>query len=202
MLAQRFKLDIAFGHRDAVSYVETTVASHLRICINTTEDRTWSYTTYPSEPFLSYAAASLLHAPEDNLGLTLATLETMVNEGVIDIGQIGELCSRFLWLLAKDFFVRSKLEDKDNVKGKGRDKDKAVSELDQELPGCRLVSVVEFLEFVFGSTFWKDVAKAKKQFDGAYINFSHWVSMEYNIRRSKKDLEQLPYVTCSIYFQS
>ena len=193
MLAQRFNLDIAFGHRDAVSYVETLVESHLRVCINTTEDRTRSYSTYPSEPFLSYAAASLLHAPEDNLGLTLATLETMVNEGVIDIGQIGELVSRFLWLLAKDFFVRRMV----NVDAKN----KPVSEFDWKLLDCRLVSAVEFLEFVFGSKIWTD-EEAKKQFDGAYVNFSHWISMEYNIRRRKKDLEQLPYVTCSIYFQS
>ena len=31
VLAQRFGLDIAFGHRDAVRYVETSVASHLRV---------------------------------------------------------------------------------------------------------------------------------------------------------------------------
>ena len=194
MLAQRFNLDIAFGHRDAVSYVETLVANHLRVCINTTEDGTWSYSTYPSEPFLSCAAASLLldDTSEDKLGLTLATLESMVNERVIDIGQIEEVVSRFLWLLAKDFFVRSKV----NVKVKNEQ----VLEFDRELLDCQLVSVVEFLEFVFGSRVWAD-KEAKKQFDSAYINFSHWVSMGDDIRHGEKDLEQLPYVTCSIYFQ-
>ncbi|KAH7884939.1 hypothetical protein F5I97DRAFT_1300844 [Phlebopus sp. FC_14] len=66
VLAQRFGLDIAFGHRDAVRNVETSVASHLRVCIKPTEDRIWSYSSYPSEPFLSCAAASLLHdVPRD-----------------------------------------------------------------------------------------------------------------------------------------
>ncbi|KAG8218115.1 hypothetical protein J3R82DRAFT_3637, partial [Butyriboletus roseoflavus] len=60
VLAQRFGLDICFGHQDAVHYVETSVASHLRVCITTTDDCLWSYTTYPSEPLLSCAATFLL----------------------------------------------------------------------------------------------------------------------------------------------
>ncbi|KAG8213468.1 hypothetical protein J3R82DRAFT_12005, partial [Butyriboletus roseoflavus] len=102
VLAQRFGLDVCFGHHEAVQYVETSVASHLRVCITTTDDRLWSYTTYPSEPLLSCAATFLLHSTVNSLNQTLATLVTKVENGMIDIGQRGELVSRLLWLLAKD----------------------------------------------------------------------------------------------------
>ena len=198
VLAQRFCLDVAFGHRDAVSFVEASIASRLRVCIKTTEDRIWSYSIYPSEPFLSCAAAFLLLGDtfrmEDYLDLTLNNLKDMVNDGVVDIGQIGELVGRFIWLLAKDFFVRS---SPPKVA-----KNVPVSEFDEELEDCRLVSVVDYLKFVFGPKFWTDNEAAQEEFQDAYINFSHWVSMNYNIRRDEEGLEQLPYVTCSISFFS
>ncbi|KAG2744118.1 hypothetical protein P692DRAFT_20663693, partial [Suillus brevipes Sb2] len=60
-LAQRFGLNICFGHPDAVSYLEKAVASHSRICFSTTENRMWTFTGYSSEPLLSCVAAILLH---------------------------------------------------------------------------------------------------------------------------------------------
>ena len=182
VLAQRFGLDIAFGHRDAVRYVETLVASHLRVCIKTTEDRIWSYSTYPSEPILSCAAASLLHGKStDNLDRTLGCLESMINDGVVDIGQIGELVSRFLWLLAKDFLVRE-VDAEDGVN----------SRFEQVLQDCQLVSVVDFLESAFGPKMWEGASEARQEFQNAYVNFSHWVSMDFDIRRKKEALEQMP----------
>jgi hypothetical protein len=115
VLAQRFGLNITFGHHNMAHCVEALVASHLRVCIKTTEGQLWSYTTYPSEPILSCAAASLLYRtsnleddgfPVGNLVKTLYCLEDMVNDGLVDSSWIGKLVSRFLWLLAKDFFVR------------------------------------------------------------------------------------------------
>ena len=182
VLAQRFGLDIAFGHRDAVRHVETSVASHLRVCIKTTEDRIWSYSTYPSEPILSCAAASLLHGEStENLDHTLGRLENMINDGVVDIGQIGELVSRFLWLLAKDFLVR-KVDAEDDVN----------SRFEQVLQDCQLVSVVDFLESAFGPKMWEGASEARQEFQNAYVNFSHWVSMDFDIRRKKEALEQMP----------
>ena len=188
MLAQRFGLDITFGHHNAVRFVETSVASHLRVCIKTTEDRLWSYTTYPSEPILSCAAASLLYEANNadkgfsasNLVGTMGRLERMVNEGLVDIGQIGELVSRFLWLLAKDFFVR-----KVDVKNAGN------SQCEQVLQDCQMVPVVGFLEFVFGSRIWKLAPEAREIFQNAFINFSHWVSMDFDIRQKTEGVEQL-----------
>ncbi|KAH0835503.1 hypothetical protein J3R83DRAFT_9178, partial [Lanmaoa asiatica] len=78
------------------------VASHLRICLATTLDRNWRFTSYPSEPLLSCVAACDLHARPERLEAGLGTLLKAVNSGMIDMGQRGELASRLLWLLAKD----------------------------------------------------------------------------------------------------
>ena len=60
VLGQRFALEICFGHPESVKYLERGVASHLRICLATTQDRMWLFTSYPSEPFLSCVAALTL----------------------------------------------------------------------------------------------------------------------------------------------
>jgi hypothetical protein len=47
-----------------------------------------------------------------------------------------------------------------------------------ELIDCQKVSVIDFLEYLMGETFWsRTVKEAKVAFQHAYINFSHWVSM-------------------------
>ena len=181
VLAQRFSLDIAFDHHDAVRYVETLVASHLRVCIKTTEDRIWSYSTYPSEPILSCAAASLLHVESmNNLVDALDSLKRMIDDGVVDIGQTEDLVSRFLWLLAKDFLVRE-VDAEDDVD----------SPSEQVLQDCQLVPVVDFLESAFGPKIWAEAPQARQEFQNAYVNFSHWVSMDFDIRREEA-LQQLP----------
>lgn len=50
-------------------------------------------------------------------------------------------------------------------------------EIDAELIDCQKVSVVDFLEYLFGKTFWWELAVAKAAFQHAYINFSYWVSI-------------------------
>ncbi|KAH7905806.1 hypothetical protein BJ138DRAFT_1226872 [Hygrophoropsis aurantiaca] len=58
VLSQRFCLDMCFGHPESVRYLEALVASHLHVCSAVAEDRTWKFTSYPSQPFLSCVAAS------------------------------------------------------------------------------------------------------------------------------------------------
>ncbi|KAG2141416.1 uncharacterized protein EDB93DRAFT_634537 [Suillus bovinus] len=172
VLSQRFGLDICLGHPDAVSYLEKAVGSYLRICFSTTEDKMWAFTGYPSEPILSCVAAIMLHGRPDNLDFVLSILGKKVDDGMVEIGQSGELASRLLLLIAKDLFIR-KDPPKDVIRdlyyyGSG----------DAELMDCRKVSLIDFLEYLFGQTFWSRTAKeAKAAFQHAYINFSHWVSM-------------------------
>ncbi|KAG2116779.1 hypothetical protein DEU56DRAFT_984909 [Suillus clintonianus] len=183
VLSQRFGLDICFGHPDAVSYVEKGVASHLRICFSTTQDRSWTYTGYPSEPLLSCVAADLLHSgTTTSLEGALGVLKEKVDGGMVNIGQSGELVSRLVLLLAKDMYVRGHLSEGTihhlRYKGSG----------DAELMDCQKVSVLDFLRYLFGKEFWP--LRANTAFRHAYINFSHWVSMSELISPGAEDPEQ------------
>jgi len=61
VLGQRFGLNIAVGHPDSPAHVEIGTVNHLRVCLEMTLDRSWKFTNYPSEPFLSSVAAHHLH---------------------------------------------------------------------------------------------------------------------------------------------
>jgi hypothetical protein len=174
VLSQRFALDVCFGHPDAVSYIEKGIASHMRICYSTAEDRTWSFTGYPSEPLLSCAAAHLLHKDSPNLTTTLEVLQKKVDGGMFEIGQSGELTSRLVLLLAKDMYVRKHISNDPYIRTPNDE-----NSWKAELIDCQKVSVVHFLEHLFGDLFWSQAgATAKELFKHAYINFSHWVPME------------------------
>ncbi|KIK15021.1 hypothetical protein PISMIDRAFT_337486 [Pisolithus microcarpus 441] len=185
VLSQRICLNITLGHPEAVEFVESGVASHLRVCIAITDDRNWSFTTYPSEPFLSCAAASLLHA-EGNLDSFLKALEVKILSGMVDVGRSGELASRLLWLLAKDLYVRrTPLQSLVLPAVDGQ-------EWNSELADCQMISVLNYFCFVFGDDFWDRAGKkARKAFKNAFVNFSHWVSMDENIWVSKNRDDQL-----------
>ncbi|KAI6043607.1 hypothetical protein EDC04DRAFT_669446 [Pisolithus marmoratus] len=57
-----------------------------------------------------------------------------------------------------------------------------------ELIDCQMVSVVDYFCFVFGGDFWEE---AKEVFKHAFVNFSHWVSMDGNISIPKSSDDQL-----------
>ncbi|KAH7890575.1 hypothetical protein F5I97DRAFT_1836558 [Phlebopus sp. FC_14] len=175
ILGQRFGLHISFGHPDAVGYLDSAVASYLRICIATTEDRIWKYTSYPSEPFLSCVAAKALHS--GHLLKCLEHLRDKVNNGMIELGERGELASRLLWLLAKDLYVREKHSASSSSIFNHATKEHL------ELYDCQKIRIVPFFKFLFGQAFWDPVDGARQDFEKAYVNFSHWVSMVENISK-------------------
>ena len=178
ILGQRFGLEICLGHPEAVKHVECGVASHLRICLATTENRTWSFTYYPSEPFLSCIAASLLHQSADALEICLKSLQKRIYSGMISTGQAGELASRMIWLLAKDTYVRAE--------GKGLFfTDSPIPDWSTTLNDCRMIPLMGYLEHVFGKRSWP--LEALEAFGNAYINFSHWLDMDKNIGTKDKD---------------
>jgi hypothetical protein len=171
ILSQRFALDVCFGHPDAVSYIEKSIASHMRICYSTTEDRTWSFTGYPSEPLLSCVAAYLLH--KDSPVHMLDVLKKKLDGGMFEIGQSGELTSRLMLLLAKDMYVREYISKEPYILPNSDNEWKA------ELFDCQKISVIHFLEHLFGNSFWSQAGDTAKQtFKHAYINFSHWIPMD------------------------
>ncbi|KAF8548189.1 hypothetical protein OG21DRAFT_1526653 [Imleria badia] len=180
VLGQRFGLNVTFGHPDSVEHLENGVASHLRICLATTLDRNWRFTSYPSEPLLSFVAANDLHSNPADLGRALGTLLQAVNSGMIDVGQRGELTSRLLWLLAKDLFIRTQAKNVVTT---------MPSTWEEHVVDCQMIPVVDWLEFIFGPQIWDEedtqASLAREIFEDAYLNFSHWVCMEANIAGSK-----------------
>ena len=176
VLAQRFGLDIYFDHKEATSLIENAVASHGRIRLATTEDRTRTFTMYPSEPLLSCVAANLLHESPKVRNRICMTLNEKVKAGLIEVGKTGELANRLIFLLGKDLYARQSVQDfpvpllTPNVS------------LESELFDCKMVPLIGYLEYLFGTSFWGETeAEAKALFADAYINFSHWVPMKDNI---------------------
>jgi len=195
VLAQRFGLDVYFDHKDAVSFIETAIVSHARICLGTSENRMWSFTAYPSEPFLSCAAARVLHNSSQDRKAILGTLIKKVKIGLIEVGKTGELANRLLWLLAKDLLVRRtpSLRVPFLPLSGGAD-----LSLESELADCIRIRVVDYLKYIFGESFWSTIAPidAEDLFAKAYINFSHWVPMKSNIGK-RKGIRQV-HLTLSI----
>ena len=191
VLAQRFGLDIYFDHKEAASLIENAIASRGRICLGTTEDRTWSFTTYPSEPFLSCIAANILHTSPEVRAKILMTTMRKVKTGLIEVGKTGELANRLIFLLGKDLYIRQLAQDfsetlfSPNYDSEDESDSRATA-LESECFDCKMVPLIGYLEYLFGSSFWGgSEAEAKKLFANAYINFSHWVSMKDNIGKRK-----------------
>ena len=180
ILGQRFGLEISSSHPEAVAHVEDGVANRMRVCLATSKDRKWSFTRYPSEPFLSCIAASVLHRKSDTLKTCLETLRMKVQDGMISTGQAGELSSRLIWLLAKDMFVRRN-ETVDISQESEMD-------WDAELPDCKMIPLFEYLNFLFGKQSWPK--EASKTFQDAYVNFSHWVGMDASIATDDKHKDE------------
>ncbi|KAF8346701.1 hypothetical protein F5887DRAFT_91833 [Amanita rubescens] len=172
VLAQRFGLDIYFGYKEAISLIENAVASHGRVYLATTEERTWSFTTYPSEPLLSCVAAQLLHQSPKARKDILVALNEKVKAGLIEVGKTGELANRLIFLLGKDLYIRQSVQDFPVP----------LLTPESELFDCKMVPLIGYLQYLFGSSFWGETeANAKALFADAYINFSHWVSMKDDI---------------------
>ena len=170
VLSQRFALDVAFGFPEAVEFMDLAIASYMRICLSVTSDRVWRFTSYPSEPVLSSAAASLLHQKPTNLVDCLQVLNAKLHSGMIDKGQRGELVSRVLLLLGRDYTL-SPLRDAPDA-----------------LAYCQPVKVLDYLKTTFGDYF-QDPA-IQNAFKVAYINFTHWLSMKENLVRPKSDTSE------------
>ena len=150
-----------------------------------TLDRSWKFTNYPSEPFLSSMAAHHLHHGPRSLETALATLEDDIGYDMIDLGQRGELTSRLLWLPAKDLYVREHLQGPSEIATKASDGGLG----DAEVVDYQMIPVVGWLVFVFGERIWDKTqgSLVREHFQHAFLNFSHWISMESTISGSDRD---------------
>jgi len=139
----------------------------MRICLSVTSDGSWHYTSYPSEPILSCVAASLLYRKAGNIVDCLAVLNNKLRSGLVDRGQRGELVSRMLLLLGREYTPRP------------------TPAVPGGLEYCKPVKVLDYLKTTFGDYF-QDF-KIREAFEQAYINFTHWLSMKESLAGSKSD---------------
>jgi hypothetical protein len=177
ILSQRFGLSIVFNHPQSTKFIDKSVSSYMRICTSISDDRLWKFTTYPSEPLLSHAAAMLMWKSADVMAAMFDQLGTRIRDGMVDKGQSGELASRVCTLLAKDLCLRRRsvehsMEDVDLRNGDSPRKSYSDS-----------VPVIYWLKTLFGDRVVpaEHEAKITEAFEGWEINFSHWVCMDTNI---------------------
>ena len=111
------------------------------------------------------------------------TLENDIRHGVVELGRCGELTSWLLWLLAKDLYIRDRLHEPSEILTKTLDGDL----LDTEVTDCKMILIVDWLEFVFGKRIWDKTRGSREHFQDAFLNFSHWVSMTNTIAGSGDD---------------
>jgi hypothetical protein len=195
VLSQRFALDVLFGSQKAVSFISKSVASYMRILLSTTEDRLWQWTTYPSEPVLSHAAAEVMYTREESLGHLLGVLSSKILSGLINAGEFGELLGRLLILISRDFAAIRIHEAK--ISGSFTLSDAILSSISQSVPfpdsGTKSfpyllpVPLLDVLSILFGHEclFGSEKKPAEKElikstFARAYVSFSHWVVFTQN----------------------
>ena len=189
LLSARFAVFLCIGNPMAAEFVEKAVAGHMRVCVGISPDRSWMFTQYSSEPFLAFVAGVLLHTanrgnkPDEALVAALETLWNTIQAGMIDLGQLGELASRILLLLCKDYIILA--TNRSLIFSYTASQPK----LESPIPFCKPIPLLSFLKSLLG----EDVAIRTKQghhlervFSNARVNFSHWVTMDRNISSKKR----------------
>ncbi|KAK7461510.1 hypothetical protein VKT23_008684 [Stygiomarasmius scandens] len=199
VLSQRFALGVLFGSYGTIPFISKSVASHMRYLHSTTDDCSWQYTEYLSEPVLSHAAATLMHKNKGSLSSHLRILIQEIRSGLIDAGEIGELLGRLLFLISRDYAAILAYD----IKVSEPLPDDLLPPTHRSIPfPCldtpffpylRPVPLLDVLNILFGpdwsSTPWdkhEEDPDAKERwikftFGRAYISCSHWVVMTKDV---------------------
>ena len=85
--SQCFGLDMTFGHPESVKFIDTAIISHMRFCNSIIDNQEWRLTSYPLEPFMSSAAATIMHEGTRNLIRCLEVLNEKLRNGIIERGE-------------------------------------------------------------------------------------------------------------------
>ncbi|THU92121.1 hypothetical protein K435DRAFT_217025 [Dendrothele bispora CBS 962.96] len=190
VLSQRFALRVLFGHKDAVSFIDNSIASYMRVLLSTTEDRLWQESVYPTEPVFSNAAAQLMYQQVNSLQLFLSCLNTKILSGLIDAGVLGELISRLLILISRDWaaIITHCIEvdgpKPDLLPSAYRSPPFPSSSDHQYFPYLKPVHLLDVLNILFGyqwSPGHPQAEEIKSTFARAYISASHWLTMTRDV---------------------
>jgi hypothetical protein len=206
-LSQRFSLQVLMGARYAVTYLEDSIASHMRYVLYTHEDRSWQFTRYPSEPVLSNAAAQILYRNAETLPKAINALATKIGERVIDAGEYGELISRLLVLISRDVTAIRAYGIASATLYNSHPKDLRFERFPFKgknyFDYLRPVAVLDVLDTLFGPDWTKDKnhrdqrEKIKEDFGNAFISASHWVTMTNNVGSRPNDMGQVNFTLLS-----
>ncbi|KAK7458702.1 hypothetical protein VKT23_009702 [Stygiomarasmius scandens] len=192
LLSQRFSLDVVTGNEKTVSFVNTSIARHMRYLFSTSDDCYMQHTVYPTEPVLSQAAAMSMHSHQNSLCAVLEALRNGISSSLIQPGELGELLSRLLILISRDFAAigayRIRVEIKPDIP-------KEYFKHSQPFPSTPALKYFEYskpvpLLLVLSILFGDDwiTPDIQKTFARAYISATHWIRREGNIGpRSDED---------------
>ena len=175
--AQRVLLELV--HSDVASSIAAdAVQKHMRILIFAGKE--FIFTNCPSEPALAVAAACALLREKNNYRDAFQTLVTgLVLQGTIqDRGASGELCTRLLLLIARDYATAP---DKSHRAGRlfvtGSSEEQVVA----------AVTLLDFVKTLLGDIFkgrQKELAEFRSWASGVYLNFSHFIQGSTNIEEA------------------
>lgn len=159
VVSQRFCLDPVLAGAEAIKLADRSVADHMRLLKDYSDNRAIFYTHSPSEPILALAAADIMYnMGKPHTAKILNTLShALCGAGLVEKGHLGELCARIILLIARDYAAPVQ-SDRPNL-----------------LVPVRLLDVLNGL---FGTTTW---GGSKQQafndaFATAYVNFTHWAT--------------------------
>jgi hypothetical protein len=135
-----------------------SVAHHMRLLTGVSPDRRTFYTCSPSEPILALAAAEIIYSEAAPWADILNSFSAkLCKAGLVEKGLLGELGARTLLLIARDFAAP---------------RSNGIPDL------LRLVSLLDFLDSLFGNMVWcgNERPNFERAFGGAVINFTHWIA--------------------------
>jgi hypothetical protein len=117
ILSHRICIDPILASSEAVALADRSVACHMRILTGISPNGQTFYTYSPSEALLTLGAIHEIYKTK-NTGLWSGILETfsrhLCSAGLVEKGLLGELASRVLFIIARDFSAPC------NINGRGR----------------------------------------------------------------------------------
>jgi hypothetical protein len=162
-LSFRLSLDVCLQNPSILSLTRTAVKSFMRVVISMDQDTGLLDTITPSEPVVAKAAMEHL-CEKSNWSDSIRTLtEKLLNGGLIDKGLKGELYSRFILILARDWLqIKASLP-------------KSVPQLQATF------TVQQFLMALYGEDHHESVRLIPDKIRKAWMNFNHFVPTNENI---------------------
>jgi hypothetical protein len=162
-LSFRLSLDVCLQNPRTHSLASTAVNSFMRVVISMDQETGVLDTITPSEPVVAEAAMEHL-CENSNWSDSIRTLtEELLEKGLIDKGLKGELYSRFILILARDWLQINASPPK------------SVPQLQATF------TVQQFLMALYGENHHESILLIPRKMREAWMNFNHFVPTDENL---------------------